>query len=209
MGDSTRLVSARNVRVAAGFWKQAEALRGKNVFLDMALEHGPGKDGALNLKLSDETRLLGYPRQEKDYLVFLRTVESFLPATPTTGHRSLGEALFESEAQARWHVTFLFGVKPRVRVQRLVWADLGLSTVKPLVAAKVPAGGKGEIVYVNGDTAFQGVRVSRNVLAIRKGWLGEKGKTSSKRFAHEWQAQAAADRLMKKLREQGYRRRKA
>ncbi|WP_158616705.1 hypothetical protein [Corallococcus sp. CA054B] len=47
------------------------------------------------------------------------------------------------------------------------------------------------------------------MLNVRKGELGTQGRTSSKRFAHEWQAKAAADRLMKKLRAEGFTRRKA
>ncbi|PTL81607.1 hypothetical protein [Vitiosangium sp. GDMCC 1.1324] len=208
MGDATKLVGARNVRVSAEFWKQGEALRGKNVFLDLVLEKGPGKTGELPLELPEETRLLGYARQERDYLAFLRTVEPFLPGTPTTGYRSWGEALFESEAQARWHVTFHFGAKPRVRVRRMVWADVSLAAVKPLVARRTAQGGKGEVLYVHADTRFHGVRVARNVLAIRKGRLGEVERTSSKRYAHEWQAKAAAEKLMVKLRAEGFTRRR-
>ncbi|MBN9686501.1 MULTISPECIES: hypothetical protein [unclassified Corallococcus] len=208
MGDSTRLESARNVRVSAEFWKQCAALQGRNAFLDAVLLKGPTKAGELQLELPESTRVLGYARQEKEYLAFLRTVEPFLPRTPESGHRSWGEALLESEAQARWHVTFHFGTKPQVRVRRAAWVDVSFKDAKPLVAPKKPAGGKGEVLYAHDDGEFRGVRVARNVLNVRKGHLGSPGRTSSKRFAHEWQAKAAADRLMKKLRAEGFTRRK-
>ncbi|RKH18434.1 hypothetical protein D7V77_34140 [Corallococcus sp. CA041A] len=197
------------MRVSAESWKQCAALQGRNVFLDAVLLKGPTKAGELQLELPESTRLLGYERSEKEYLAFLRTVEPFLPRTPASGYRSWGEALFESEAQARWHVTFVFGTKPQVRVRRAAWLDVSLKDAKPLAAPKKPAGGKGEVLYAHEDGRFQGVRVARHVLNVRKGDLGTKGRTSSKRFAHEWQSKAAADRLMKKLRAEGFTRRKA
>lgn len=200
------------MRVSAEFWKQCAALQGRNVFLDAVLLNGPSKAGELQLALPEETKFLGYARPEQEYLAFLRTVEPFLPKTPETGHRSWGEALFESEAQARWHITFHFGTKPQVRVRRAAWVDVSLKAAKPLAAPKKPAGGgiRGEVLYARADDGrFQGVRVARGVLHVRKGSLGEKGRTTSKRFAHEWQAKAAADRLMKKLRKEGFTRRKS
>ncbi len=96
-------------------------------------------------------------------------------------------------------------------MRRAAWVDVSLKAAKPLVAPKKPAGGgvRGEVLYAHADSRFQGVRVARSVLHVRKGSLGEKGRTTSKRFAHEWQAQAAADRLMKKLRKEGFTRRKS
>lgn len=209
MGDSTRLESARNVRVAAEFWKKCAALQGRNAFLDAVLLNGPTKAGELQLELPESTRLLGYAKQEQEYLAFLRTVEPFLPRTPESGYRSWGEALFESEAQARWHVTFHFGTKPQVRVCRAAWVDVSLKGAKPLVALKKPAGGKGEVLFAHADTRFQGLRVVGDVLHVRKGHLGSQGRTSSKRYAYAGLARAAAERLMTKLRAEGFRRRKA
>ena len=168
MGDSTEIVSQRNVR-----WGEAlralAGLRGKNVFLDLALDGPPTA-----LQLSEEIKLIGYPKQERAFFQFLKTLEPLLPKSPATGPASRGEIVLRSEAGASLWVGLWYGPRPKVDVKRLQWSAVALGSVPAL---KPPAGSKGKapapkpgsMRYAAADGAFVVLRAVRNALETTRG----------------------------------------
>ncbi|QSQ14124.1 hypothetical protein [Myxococcus landrumensis] len=209
MSDSTTLTGVRNIRVSEDFWVECAPLLGKNVFLDLALV-GRKRSGDISLSLPEGTRLIGYGRQEKDYLVFLRTLESFLPRSPTTGLKAWGEATFESTNGGRWRVLFQYGPKPAIRVRYQVWAIKPSSSIRPLSVKRAKTGPHPEVerLFVDAETAFRGVTLAGNELRVREGSLGEMGRTKRTAFKDEKQARVAANTLIAKLGRQGFTERK-
>lgn len=197
------MVGERNVRVA-GALKACASLRGRNVFLDHALDAG-------RVRLPEGTRLIGYPVQEQAFLVFLATLAPHLPRAPKMGSASYGELTLRSESGATWHVWLQYGDRPEVRVRRLAWIDVPMRGVRPLevrpaTGARAKAGPK-ETLYVDPEGSFVALRVAGATLHTRRGHAGEKGRSSKKVYAHRWQADAALERAAKALRKSGYRRR--
>ncbi|MCP3057719.1 hypothetical protein LXT21_02895 [Myxococcus sp. K38C18041901] len=209
MGESTTLVGARNVRVSAEFWRKCAPLLGNNVFLDLALVRRTAW-GDLDLSLPEGTRLIGHAKQENDYLVFLKTLEPFLPRSPTTGLKGWGEAVFESTGGGRWRVLFQYGPKPEVRVRYQVWAVKPVSSIRPLSRAKATRAARPdeERLFVDAETDFRGVTVVGRELWVRQGSLGEPGRGQRTEFKDAKKARAAADALIAKLRKQGFEERK-
>lgn len=205
MSDATRIVIQRNVRLAAAL-RACAMLRGQNVFLDHALD-----SGGAGLRLPARTRLVGYPAQEKAFLVFLKTLEPHLPRTPTVGPGSTGELVLHAESGAKWHVAFRYGKSPEIRVRTLAWLDVPTKAIQPLASAPraVTASGRSEILLVDPDGSFVALRVAATTVHMRRGSAGEKGRVSKKVYAHRWQAEAALERAMKTLRARGFRRRNA
>ncbi|TQF14191.1 hypothetical protein FJV41_20110 [Myxococcus llanfairpwllgwyngyllgogerychwyrndrobwllllantysiliogogogochensis] len=205
MSDSTTLLGARNVRISADFWKKCAPLLGNNVFLDLALVRRTAW-GDLDLSLPEGTLLIGYVKQEKDYLVFLKTLESFLPKSPTTGLKSWGEAVFESTGGGRWRVLFRYGPKPEIRVRYQVWAVKPVSSIRPLSRAKATRAARPdeERLFVDTETGFRGVALVGSELWVRAGSLGEPGRGKRTAFKDAKQARAAADALIAKLRKKGF-----
>ncbi|GEN13507.1 hypothetical protein SAMN05443572_1026 [Myxococcus fulvus] len=209
MGESTTLAGARNVRVTAAFWTKCAPLLGNNVFLDLALVRRTAW-GDLDLSLPEGTRLIGYAKQEKDYLVFLKTLEPFLPRSPSTGLKGWGEAAFESTGGGRWRVVFQYGPKPEIRVRYQVWAIKPVSSIRALSRAKSTRAARPdeERLFVDAKTDFKGVALVGRELWVREGSLGEPGRGKRTAFKDEKKARAAADALIAKLRKQGFEERK-
>jgi hypothetical protein len=178
------------------------SLRGKNVFLDLALDAGD------RVHLPEESKLVGYPKQERAFLVFLKTIEPHLPTSPSSGHRSLGSLVLQSEAGAMWHVSFSYGLRPKITVQRVAWVPVPLGAIRalptPKSAKKSPSIPGTRFVEALGDFAV--LRVAANRLVVVRGSAGTQGKTSTKTFAHQWQATAAFERLATSLQKKGFRR---
>jgi hypothetical protein len=209
VSESTRIEKQTNVVLRRAL-EVCAPLRGKNAFLDHALDAGD------RVHLPDETRLIGYAKQEQAFLVFLKTLEPHLPRTPKTGPRSQGELLLRSESGHAWQVIFRYRDAPKIVVHRLAWLGVPLGKVRPLRAPKGAGSGTGasktkaattpgtRLVDPSGDFAV--LRVASHRLVVVRGSAGSKGKTSTKTFAHQWQAKAAFDRLAGALRKKGFRR---
>ena len=210
MSDSTAIVSQSNVVLRRAL-EACAPLRGLNVFLDHALDAGD------RVRVPKETKLIGYAKQEHAFLVFLKTLEPHLPRTPKTGPRSQGELLLRTETDQTWQVLFRYRDEPRIVVHRLAWLGVPLGKIRPLRAPKKPAAqGAGaesskarpvagtRFVDASGD--FVVARVAQNRLVVVRGAAGSKGRTSTKTFAHQWQAKAAFERLVASLRQNGFRR---
>lgn len=207
MSDSTTIVKQSNVVLRRAL-EACAALRGQNVFLDHALDAGD------RVSIPEETKLIGYTKQEQSFLVFLKTIEPHLPRTPKTGPRSQGELLLRTESGHTWQVLFRYRDEPKIVVHRLAWLGVPLGKVRPLRAPRTtatqrpttkPAATPGtRFVDASGD--FVVLRAASNRLVVVRGSAGTKGRTHTKTFAHRWQAEAALERLATSLRKQGFRR---
>lgn len=205
MSDSTTIVKQSNVVLRRAL-EACAPMRGQNAFLDHALDAGD------RVHVPPETKLIGYAKQEQAFLVFLKTLEPHLPKTPKTGPRSQGVLLLRAESGLSWQVFFRYRDQPKIVVHRLAWLGVPLGKVRPLRAPRKAASASSagaeaagtRFVDASGDFAV--LRVASNRLVVVRGSAGSRGKASTKTFAHQWQAQAAFDRLAASLRKAGFRR---
>lgn len=208
MSDATSIVRQTNVKLKGALAACAH-LRGKNAFLDHALDAGD------RVHVPEETRLVGYAKQEKEFLVFLKTIEPHLPKTPTVGHLSQGTLELRTEGGGSWVVLFRYGNTPKITVQKVAWIGVPLGAIKPIRApkgtAKTAGGAPATKViagtrFVDPSGDFVILRVAGSRLVIVRGAAGSPGKKSEKAFDHVWKATAAFEKLAASLRKKGYRR---
>jgi hypothetical protein len=189
----TKVVSQRNVRLSEAL-RRAAPLEGANRFLDEALRTGA-------VALPSGGRLLGDPAREREFLVFLRTVTPWLPTSPASGPGSVGEVLLRSGTNETWLVAFHYGPRPSVRVRRLAWVDVPLGKSRAL---KVARGGPPGVLYSDGRRSVR-LRLARTVLTIER-HEGARRRTTTRGYAHQWQAEAALEREAAAARRLGLRR---
>lgn len=210
MSDPTEIVRQTNVRLKGALAACAH-LRGKNAFLDHALDAGD------RVSIPEETRLVGYAKQEKEFLVFLKTIEPHLPTTPSLGPRSQGTLELRTEGGGTWQVLFWYRATPKIVVHKVAWVGVPLGAIKPLRAPKGATKSTGAPAtktiagtrFVDASGDFVIARVAGSRLVIVRGAAGSAGRKSGKTFDHVWKANAAFEKLAASLRKQGFRRARA